>query len=300
MLVEGTMAGGKILVVDDDGVLRASISRILEEEGYTVDSASDGQAALELVDSDPPDAILLDVMMPGMNGRQFLRELRSRSSLDIPVVVMTALHGLQDRAIEYGANDLVQKPFDVDELLNKVALALFRSGEYETITDRPAIPRPAAARASAPVAAAAQRRGVVLVVDEDRRTLEHIDQQLTSIGYTVVSLSRATDELPRLTRVLEARAVVLGLRGAADMAMESLRLVRADAALREVPVLVFAGRADDDVEPHRAEIEGLGGQAIARPIGESGNSSRSPASRWRARRPAAPARAFRACPTPES
>jgi DNA-binding response OmpR family regulator len=248
-------------VVDDDNALRASISRILEEEGYTVDSAADGAAALTIVERDPPDAILLDVMMPGMNGRQFLHELRTASDgPHIPVVVMTALQGLHDRAIEYGADDLVQKPFDVDELLNKVALALFRSGEYDTLTDRP--PASAAGNAPAPTGEPARElRGVILVLDEDKESLAKLDGQLGDHGFTVVSMSRATDELTRLALVLDPKAIALALRGPEPMALDALRRLRNDRALDAVPILVFADSADD-LDPHREEIASLSARSV--------------------------------------
>ncbi len=254
------MAGGRILVVDDDNVLRASISRILEDEGYTVDNAADGAAALSIVEEDPPDAILLDVMMPGMNGRQFLRELRGAAGQTrIPVVIMTALHGLSDRAAEYGADDFVEKPFDVDELLNKVALALFRSGEYDTLTDRPAVPR----SERAPVRDEEKEpAGLILLLDEDKRSLSKLDSELGAQGFTVVSMSRVTDELARLARVLEPRAIALALRGDDPIAMKALRMIRSDAALGNVPILLFADSAKV-IEAHREEIRELGARAVS-------------------------------------
>jgi len=257
------MAGGRILVVDDDSVLRASISRILEEEGYTVDSAADGATALSKVEADPPDAILLDVMMPGMNGRQFLHELRKSSTpRDIPVVVMTALHGLSDRAIDYGANDLVEKPFDVDELLNKIALALFRSGEYDTLNDAPAVPRSAPRAVPATAIEAPAPPGVIMVVDEDKQSLAQLDAELGAEGYTVVSLSRATEELPRLARALEPRAVVLALRSDKASALDALRKLRAEQSLERVPVLVFA-RDPALLEAHRDDLTALSARAVS-------------------------------------
>lgn len=257
------MAGGRILVVDDDNALRASISRILEDEGYTVDNAADGAAALSIVEEDPPDAILLDVMMPGMNGRQFLRELRGAAGQTrIPVVIMTALHGLSDRAAEYGADDFVEKPFDVDELLNKVALALFRSGEYDTLTDRPAVPRSAGNHNSPDRDEAKEPAGLILLLDEDKRSLSKLDSELGAQGFTVVSMSRVTDELARLARVLEPRAIALALRGDDPVAMKALRMIRSDAALGNVPILLFADSAEI-IDAHREEIRELGARAVS-------------------------------------
>ena len=91
------MKGGRILVIDDEPMVREAVGRMLVAEGYAVDHATDGAAALALLDADPPDVILLDLMMPGMNGRQFLTVLRDDRGSDVPVVVMTAVHGLAQR-----------------------------------------------------------------------------------------------------------------------------------------------------------------------------------------------------------
>jgi DNA-binding response OmpR family regulator len=271
--VEDTVAGGKILVVDDDNVLRASIARILEEEGYTVDDAPEGSAALEKIRRDRPDAILLDVMMPGMNGRQFLDELRGRAGVrDIPVVVMTALQGLgSDRAIDLGANDLVEKPFDVDELLNKVALALFRSGEREPGVDGTGATHRAAADiatgtgGAAPAERAATRPGVALVVSHDTHALAELDAALGARGYTVVCVPRVTDDLPGLARVLQPRGIIFDLRGPDGAGMAAVRRLRDDAGLDRVPILVLCGTGGG-VQPSQREIEALAVAADARPM----------------------------------
>ncbi len=121
------MSDGRILVVDDDPLLRGSIAMVLEDEGYTVELASDGRKALESVAANRPDVILLDVMMPNMSGTQVLKELQDDSrTADIPVLIMTAINGMAGGRILNGPNEVVEKPFDVHDLLNKIALAMFR------------------------------------------------------------------------------------------------------------------------------------------------------------------------------
>lgn len=121
------MSDGRILVVDDDPLLRNSVAMVLEDEGYTVEHAVDGADALRKVAAHRPDVILLDVMMPNMSGNQVLKELQADElTSDIPVVVMTAISGLANPAAIAARYDLVEKPFDVDDLLNKIALALYR------------------------------------------------------------------------------------------------------------------------------------------------------------------------------
>jgi len=105
---------------------------VLEDEGYTVELAADGCKALESVAENRPDVILLDVMMPNMSGTQVLKELRDdQETADIPVLVMTAINGVAGGRILNGPNVVVEKPFDVHDLLNKIALAMYRSKSSE-------------------------------------------------------------------------------------------------------------------------------------------------------------------------
>src|SRR5678815_3177656 len=120
--------GGRVLVVDDEPMVRVTLGQVLADEGYIVDVAIDGEDALDRVHAAKPDAILLDLMMPGMNGRQFLQALRNEPAYErVPVLIMTAVHGLEVNLATLGASEVVEKPFNVDELLNKVALAVYRS-----------------------------------------------------------------------------------------------------------------------------------------------------------------------------
>jgi DNA-binding response OmpR family regulator len=255
------VSGGRILVVDDDRMVRTAVGRVLEEEGYAVSYAVDGNDALGKLEGDRPDAILLDVMMPGMNGREFLKTLREQHDDDIPVVVMTAIHGIDSQPVfALGASDLVKKPFDADELLNKVALALFRSRTHDQV---PAPPIALEERAQVPAEDA--REGVVLVIDDDRLTLRRLDAMLNDRGYTTVSLLRVTDELPRLARVLEPAAILLDLRMPGIDGVTALRWLRAERALDGVPILVFSASADE-LEQHRAEIEKLGAEIRPKPL----------------------------------
>jgi CheY-like chemotaxis protein len=129
------VSDGRILVVDDDPHLRGSIAMVLEDEGYTVELASDGQKALESVAANRPDVILLDVMMPHMSGTQVLKILQDDTkTADIPVLVMTAVNGMAGGRILNGPNEVVEKPFDVHDLLNKIALAIYRA--EDNVDDR--------------------------------------------------------------------------------------------------------------------------------------------------------------------
>ena len=101
---------------------------VLEDEGYTVELASDGKKALDAVAANRPDVILLDVMMPNMSGTQVLKILKDDTeTANIPVLVMTAINGMAGGRVLHGPNEVVEKPFDVQDLLNKIALVIYRS-----------------------------------------------------------------------------------------------------------------------------------------------------------------------------
>jgi CheY-like chemotaxis protein len=227
---------GRILVVDDEPMVRQSLGQFLGDEGYSVEEAADGADALARVGEQRPDVILLDLMMPGMNGRQFLRALRDDPRYaDVPVVVMTAVRGLTVQPAALGASEVVEKPFDIDDLLNKVALAIYRSRQQrQRPTDPPEVIEP-----PRPVETARTEKGVVLVVDHSRTSLQRLDALLSNRGYTVVSLTRITPQLPRLARVLQPRAVLLDLIEG-EKEDQIVEAMRADRALDSVPIVVFA------------------------------------------------------------
>jgi CheY-like chemotaxis protein len=116
-----------VLVVEDDPDMRQLVEEILSDEGYRVNTAQDGQAALEEVARELPGLILLDMRMPRMNGWEFAREFRERYGRRAPIVVLTAAADAGERAAEIGAEGFLGKPFELDELLRTVER--FLSGE---------------------------------------------------------------------------------------------------------------------------------------------------------------------------
>jgi CheY-like chemotaxis protein len=230
------MQGGRILVVDDEPLVRETVGSLLAEEGYLVDKASDGNDALLKIAAHRPDAILLDLMMPGMNGRQFLEALRDLGHGDVPVVVMTAVQGLAQQA---GFPDVIEKPFDLDALLNKVALAVYRS---RGTAAEPTPSRIVVEEAPPEPDPAEPDRGVVLLIDSDREALQRLDAMLSARGYTVVSMTRVTAQLPRLARALEPRAIILDLEsaGVEGGTASLVSTLRETPGLGDVPILVFA------------------------------------------------------------
>jgi len=117
----------KVLVVDDDSTVREVVVDYLRNAGHDVHEAADGAGALEAVQQVATDLVVLDVMMPGIDGLEVCRRLRQHS--DVPVVLLTALGSEQDRVVglEIGADDYVTKPFSPRELVLRVDSILRRS-----------------------------------------------------------------------------------------------------------------------------------------------------------------------------
>jgi Response regulators consisting of a CheY-like receiver domain and a winged-helix DNA-binding domain len=113
----------KVLIVDDDPQIRKILERMLLGPDYELRQAADGHAALQLVQEDPPDLVILDIMMPGMSGIDVCRKIREQSSAkDIHVLMLSAKDSQADRrrALEYGADDYVTKPFHIASLARKI------------------------------------------------------------------------------------------------------------------------------------------------------------------------------------
>lgn len=118
----------RILVVDDDRAVRDSLRRSLEFNGYQVELASDGAQALEAIIANRPDAMVLDVMMPRLDGLEVARRLRSTGD-DLPILVLTARDTVSDRVsgLDAGADDYLPKPFALEELLARLRALLRRA-----------------------------------------------------------------------------------------------------------------------------------------------------------------------------
>jgi two-component system response regulator MprA len=118
----------RILVVDDDRAVRESLRRSLQFNGYTVQLAGDGQQAMEVLATQRPDAMVLDVMMPRVDGLEVCRRLRGTGD-DLPILVLTARDAVSDRVagLDAGADDYLPKPFALEELLARLRALLRRS-----------------------------------------------------------------------------------------------------------------------------------------------------------------------------
>jgi len=123
------MNSATILIVEDDPALLRGLKDNFETQGYTVRTANDGQKGLDAVLKNPPDLMLLDLMLPKVNGYEICRTARARH-LDFPIIMLTAKGQEEDivRGLELGADDYVTKPFSIRELLARVKAFLRRQG----------------------------------------------------------------------------------------------------------------------------------------------------------------------------
>jgi two-component system OmpR family response regulator len=127
MLVGSASETMRLLVVEDEEDLRRGLEQALREEGYAVDGAGDGADALYKAETWEYDAIVLDIMLPGLDGLEILR--RVRKSKTVPVLLLTARDGVGDRVrgLDFGADDYLVKPFDLRELLARIRALIRRS-----------------------------------------------------------------------------------------------------------------------------------------------------------------------------
>ncbi len=133
----------RILVVDDDPDILQFVRVNLEGEGYDAETAVNGRSALDAAKESPPDLVLLDVMMPEMDGLTVLRRMRSApSTANVPVILLTAKALAEDRVsgLNLGADDYITKPFDVEELVARVRSVLRRAQQMRDLSPLTGLP----------------------------------------------------------------------------------------------------------------------------------------------------------------
>jgi CheY-like chemotaxis protein len=124
--VAGTLGNAKILIVEDHPTMREAMRLVLEGEGFEIDEAADGQAALDRVRADPPDLVFLDMNIPGSSGAEVLMQIKADPATDGVKVIIVTADGEEgrERAIEMGADEYFTKPFSPITLLQTVERVL--------------------------------------------------------------------------------------------------------------------------------------------------------------------------------
>jgi len=131
----------KILIVEDEKILRETLAYNLTNQGFDLVTSGNGSEALEMMRTDPPDLMILDIMLPGMDGFEVCRQVRTRSN--IPILMLTARDSEIDRVVglEVGADDYMVKPFSMRELVARVK-AMLRRGKFLQEEVQPTGPKP--------------------------------------------------------------------------------------------------------------------------------------------------------------
>ncbi len=222
--VGGKAGGLTVLVIDDDPAAREVLSRVLIKEGYRVRTAADGKAGLEEAAAERPDLIVLDVMMPKMDGWAVLSALKADPTLDdVPVVMHTMV---DDRNLGYalGASDYLTKPVDRDRLVTVL-------NKYRAMS----------------------AAGPVLVVEDDDDTREAVHRALAHGGWQVAEANNGRVALTRLAEVKPA-AVILDLTMPEMDGFEFLDEMRKNPDWADVPVVVLTAKELTNEE--RARLNG--------------------------------------------
>jgi two-component system response regulator VicR len=119
------MSESRVLVIEDDQVLRTVIADALLEDGYSVETASDGRVALKIAERSLPHLVIVDLMLPYLDGEEFSNAMRRIAGLEsIPVVLVSASRRIEEVATRIGARAVLRKPFDLHDLTERVRLLL--------------------------------------------------------------------------------------------------------------------------------------------------------------------------------
>ncbi len=186
-----------VMVVEDDAMMAATLAKGITEEDYRVTSCGTAAEALQCVEDDPPDLVLLDIGLPDRSGLTVLRELRSRKFL-VPVIILTARDAVQDRVkgLDAGADDYLVKPFAFTELLARIRARL----------RRPEVPEPTLLRAGDLVIDVLNRR-----VMRGSREIVLTSQEFALLRYLVDNVEKTVsrDMIARDVWRIESRATPL-------------------------------------------------------------------------------------------
>ncbi len=215
---------GSILIVEDDPISRILLSTCLQEEGYTTRTAENGKQALDLLQSERFDLVVLDLLMPEMDGFEVLKWIKARPELrNLLVIVASAEEDMKSivQCIEMGANDYLPKPCEPTLLKARVKTILAMKRFYEL----------------------APSKGKILVIDDDLLDRNVLSVSLTEEGYTVDTAENGRVGLQRV-REKPFDTVLLDLVMPEIDGFDVLKIIKADARIRHLPVIVISGEED--------------------------------------------------------
>lgn len=211
------MTTGKVLVIDDDPTITVLLNTKLSERGYEVKTAGDGEEGLRLAKSFAPDLIILDILMPEMDGYSFVLAFKKFGDIrNTPIIVLTSQDSFQNIFEIEGVNDYVLKPFDLEHLLQKIHRRLTSKSKK------------------------------VLVVDDEPDVVDIIKTRLNINGYDVIT---AYDGLEGLEKAKQERPDLMVL----DVMMPKLdgynvcRMLKFDNRYKDIAVVILTALANDEM-----------------------------------------------------
>lgn len=233
----GTGSAKRVLVIDDSPTFREELRQALENQGYTVEDAATGEAGLARAAALRPDAIVVDGMLPGIDGATVVRRLKSDNALrGTPCLLLTSADGAADelRALEAGADAYVRKSEDLRVVLMRLA-ALLRGATI----------------ASTDVSTSLLGPKRLLAVDDSVTYLEELGSQLRQEGYDVV-LAKSGEEALELLSVQDVDCILLDLVMPGLSGQETCKRIKQSPDGRDIPLVILSARDDRD-----AMIEGM-------------------------------------------
>jgi two-component system, cell cycle response regulator len=249
----------RVLVIDDNRSNLDLMLYILRAFGYEADGASDGLAGLKAIDDAPFDAVLVDILMPGIDGYEFLRRIRTNAEhATIPVIAVTALAMAGDREKITGAgfDGYITKPIDPQTFVGSIEPYLPVSLLSRVRPDGKARKLPVPTRVSA--------GSIVLVVDDVGENLELVHASLDPFGYQVVD-ARSVDEALELVKRFKPAIVLCDLHMPRRSGFDLLAEIRSDAATCDIPFFLVSSTRWREADRRRGMK--LGAQRfLVRPI----------------------------------
>jgi CheY-like chemotaxis protein len=215
---------GSILIVEDDPINRILLSTCLHEEGHTIRTAENGRQALDMLYNELFDLVLLDLLMPEMDGFEVLKWIKTRPDLrNLLVIVVSGEEDMKSivRCIEMGANDYLPKPCEPTLLKTRVKTILAMKRFYEL----------------------APCKGKILVIDDDPLDRRVLSVNLTEEGYTVATAENGRVGLQMLQEK-PFDTVLLDLLMPEIDGFDVLKIIKADVKIRHLPVIVISGEED--------------------------------------------------------
>lgn len=251
-----TVCGRRILIVDDDALNIKLLAAQLSSKGYSVITASDGETALEKVEKDHPDLILLDLMMPGMDGYEVTARLKADPlTRYIPIILITALKGVEDKkkGLRMGADEFINKPINFPELEARV-MSLLKLSEYrEQLGTRMEsqnliFKNPKEERDNG---GNNQRPPTVLIVDDDSTGVKLMTEFLSNMGCNI-ERAKNGEEAIRITSHQKIDVMLLDIMLPGVDGFEICRAIKGKEETSPIQVVMITGLADT-----RSKVQGI-------------------------------------------